>query len=541
MPEEPQAILQSMTIKELRALASENDINVSGCRRKQDYVDLLASHEGIYEILGLEAPPPPPDIEDVLMEMRINDLRSLAKKYDIDIKNLRKKADIVLRIAKHPNITAILKEESLIKEEEALEQIKEELEETRVELEEAMEEIISLPPVEDSFADPIIQSGKNIDVDFSRIEDLLDDTRMRFEERNYDQAIKLAGQALDMAPKAMEDFQKSAYAYGILAMESLIVDCGRKGADVEHAVNLLRRAKTAYGEWDFERMPDLFKELREATEQLYSAELEKAKELIFEKQDLLIEAENMGADVSRAKDILQRAQEALRRNDPDEAMALADEAGEVAVEARMTRITEIEQEIPATWSIIEEARNLGSDISEAEKLMEQAEIAMRNKNYVLVSELIKRAEHSAMESQHYQIEKAMELRRRQVEKAQAIINEVEPIIVMARDLGIDVSETISMLDKAKAVLQEGDYVNGTLYAKEAQELARKLEPEIERARLAVAVEKPTGGICGQCNSRNLRFYDNGWGKCLDCGRKFQWMEGRRERSLWDRVKRLIWE
>lgn len=37
--------------------------------------------------------------------------------------------------------------------------------------------------------------------------------------------------------------------------------------------------------------------------------------------------------------------------------------------------------------------------------------------------------------------------------------------------------------------------------------------------------KPKKGICSKCNSKKLRFYDDGSGRCSDCGREFRWDGG----------------
>ncbi|MCJ2511886.1 MAG: hypothetical protein LN409_00815, partial [Candidatus Thermoplasmatota archaeon] len=115
-----------------------------------------------------------------------------------------------------------------------------------------------------------------------------------------------------------------------------------------------------------------------------------------------------------------------------------------------------------------------------------------------------------------------ELRRRQVENAQRIIKKVEPLISEAEEYRIDVSEVKTVLEKAKEILSQGDYVNGTYFAKEAEELARRLSPRLEEERKRRGIAKPTEGICGACGSRKLEFHDNGWGKCLTCDRVFEW-------------------
>jgi predicted RNA-binding Zn-ribbon protein involved in translation (DUF1610 family) len=37
--------------------------------------------------------------------------------------------------------------------------------------------------------------------------------------------------------------------------------------------------------------------------------------------------------------------------------------------------------------------------------------------------------------------------------------------------------------------------------------------------------KPKKGVCSKCDSKNLRFYDDGSGRCSDCGREFEWDAG----------------
>jgi predicted RNA-binding Zn-ribbon protein involved in translation (DUF1610 family) len=37
--------------------------------------------------------------------------------------------------------------------------------------------------------------------------------------------------------------------------------------------------------------------------------------------------------------------------------------------------------------------------------------------------------------------------------------------------------------------------------------------------------KPKKGVCSKCDSKNLRFYDDGSGRCSDCGREFRWDGG----------------
>jgi len=131
----------------------------------------------------------------------------------------------------------------------------------------------------------------------------------------------------------------------------------------------------------------------------------------------------------------------------------------------------------------------------------------------------------------------MELRRRQVENAQRIIMKVEPLLFEAEEDRIDVTEGKTVLEKAKDILSQGDYVNVTYFAKEAEEIASRLAQSLEEERKRRGIAKPTEGICGACGSRKLEFYDNGWGKCLDCSRVFEW-SAKRE-GIKDKLKGIF--
>lgn len=39
------------------------------------------------------------------------------------------------------------------------------------------------------------------------------------------------------------------------------------------------------------------------------------------------------------------------------------------------------------------------------------------------------------------------------------------------------------------------------------------------------VVKPRKGVCSSCGSRNIRFFDDGTGRCTNCGREFHWDGG----------------
>lgn len=502
------AQLSSMTMEQLRELAVSNRIDAEALPSKEALVAALAER-------GVA--PRAPTLEALLVEMKLKDLRSLAARRGVDVTRLRKKKEIAASLVMSPAAQAIY-------------------DEVRPQLEAVVAAAPtpptpSLPPLDDPDADVLLYASKNAEVDLGRSEDLLDQARMRFEERNFERAIAAADEAAALTRSNAETLHRSAWAYAILSCQRLIEDCGKAGREVDEAAALLLDVKKAFRTNALAAQPDLLAKLEEVSRNLYSQEIQRARQEIYRVQEVIGQVANTGANVVLPDEALNRARDALRRNDHLLAIQLAGEAERISNETLQSRIREIEGSIPLTASMIAEARNVGADVSEAEKWLEKAKGAAAEKEYVLAAELVKRSERAAMQSQHHQIEKAMELRRRQVEKAQQLIEAVEPLIDEADGFGLDVIEARTLLKQARDVLSKGDYVNGTVYARNAAEVARRLEPKLVEERKRRGILKPEKGVCGVCGSTRLQFFDDGSGRCIECGHTFRW---RVPTSLWER-------
>ncbi len=292
---------------------------------------------------------------------------------------------------------------------------------------------------------------------------------------------------------------------------------------MDKAVRMLLSAKDSYKKDDIVDNKDLMEDLQKVSKKLLQDDIRKAKKNLLAKEKYVNEVKNMGGEVVTSEELLKRAIEVLGRDDHLQSTKYANKAAEMAEASREKRIDNIEDAIPITRKIIDQSKQLGSDVDEAEKLLKQAEVALDKNDFMLCSELTKKAENVAIETQSTQTQKAMDLRQRLIGDISQSISQVEPLIMEAERYGMDVRESREMLQRAKLALESHDYVNGTLYVKSAEETINKLEPEIEKFRTGKGVLKPTAGICSKCKSTNLKFFDNGWGKCFECGHIFKWM------------------
>ena len=520
--------LNEMSLRELKELSTYASIQTSGLKKRAEFVSKLSSLANISDIMKAWDE----SLPRLLEGRSLKELKEIASKFKVEVAKPEKRKDLISALATCPDASVIA---DSLRREKTLDKVKDELEEVKSEIAKTVEKA-SLPPLEDSVADPAMKLALSLEIDFDHCEDLLDQARMRFEEKNFEGALGAAIEARASAEKCRREMESSTLAYAILAAQRLVEECGRAGRDVEKAADLLRTAKRLYREGEFGGMSSLLKDLEAVSRSLFSAEVQRARDEIHKAQEAIREVAILGADVHRAEDILGDAKDSLKRSEYRTSIEHAARTIEAAEAARQERIKAIEDAVPATVTIIEEAKHVGADVSEAERLVSKAKTAIAAKEYLLAGELVKRAERAAMESQQNQILRAMELRRRQVEKAQGILTMIEPVIEEAESFGLDVTEAKTLLQQAKGILAEGDYVNGTIFAKNAAEVSRKLEPILVEERAKRGIARPVEGVCASCGSNRLSFTDDGWSRCADCGAAYRW---RGPSGVWSRFKKML--
>jgi len=246
------------------------------------------------------------------------------------------------------------------------------------------------------------------------------------------------------------------------------------------------------------------------------------REQLAATRDAIHEAANLGALVSPAEDAWRTATDSLdngRIAEAEDDLALA---SHLAAEARRRRMRELEEGLSTTEDHILLARAVGADVGEATRLLEQAGGALKAESYPDAHDLLKRAEHLAMQGQQKKIEQAILLRELQVEKAMAIVASCEPLVQEAESYDLDAAEARTLLRQARDVLSKGDYVTGLPLARNAEEAAYRLETKLASERERRGIERPQIGRCGGCGSDRLTFFDDGWGQCESCHEEFRW-------------------
>src|SRR5947208_3158239 len=423
-----------------------------------------------------------------LGRLRPRQLRDLGERHRVSLHGLKKKWDLVEALASAPAASEILME------------------------------LQAQPPAEREAG---LILGPDSSVDFDRVEELLVQARKRFQERRFEAALTAAQEASRIAERTTEQLRRASWSYAILAAQGLLDPCDPADSEAVAARRPLERAREAlvHGPPVDEQ---LLHDLVRASESAHAREAERVREHLAGTRDAIREAANLGASVALAEDAWNRGADFLDRGRLRAARESFQEASQNAEDARLLRIREVEDSVDSVSGHIELARNVGAETLEAEGLHAAARAAIAAGEHGQAGDLLRRAERLAMKGQQRQIERAIQLRAAQVEKAPAILNACEPVLKEAESYDLSAAEVRTLLRQARDVLTKGDYLAGLTFARNAEEAARHLEAQIQEERRRRGIQKPRSGICGVCRSRRVTFQDDGWGRCAECGNSFRW-------------------
>ena len=484
-PRSLQETLQQLPTEVLRDLARAHRIDRG---RQADRALLIETIMALPDGDAILAEADRRRIEHRLSRLKPRQLREIGERHRVSLHGLKNKADLVEALAGAPDAAGILIE-------------------------------VEAGPPTDHLAAALL--GRDSSFDFARVEELLVQARKRFQERRFEAALSAAQEASRIAERTTDQLRRASWSYAVLAAQGLLDPCDPADPEAVAARKLLERVREAL----VQGPPvdeQLLQGLVRASESAHAREAERVREHLAGTRDAIREAANLGASVALAEDAWNRGADFLDRGRLRAARESFQEASQNAEDARLLRIREVEDSVDSVSGHIELARNVGAETLEAEGLHAAARAAIAAGEHGQAGDLLRRAERLAMKGQQRQIERAIQLRAAQVEKAQAILNACEPVLKEAESYDLSAAEVRTLLRQARDVLTKGDYLAGLTFARNAEEAARHLEAQIQEERRRRGIQKPRSGICGVCRSRRVTFQDDGWGRCAECGNSFRW-------------------
>ncbi len=475
-------------------------------------------------------------VKSSLSKMKVNELKSFAEEHGIDISGLKAKPDLVDAIALYPGIARILEDEHEVPEEEETlpSFLQEEPEEAPPEEPEEPEPETRVPALSER-----VKQALKASVDFSTVEHYLSEAATKFKERNYDAAVQTAKDSVFKIEEKVSDFVEASWAFAIASAQRILDTSNKSSKAAKEAKRCLDEATEAFKDSSFIRAPEILQDLGAAALNLYSYEMDRAREHVASQEKALEDVKAMGGDVATASTMLSRAAEALGSNHRASYLDMIAEANTLVERARHNRIGEIKEAADSVDSVIQEASSIGADVGEASRLIEDVRRAIDSEDFVSADDLVAKAEQVALQSQKSHIDRVSQMRDQQIEKVKDLIGQIKPLIDKAKTQGLQAGEAVEDLRAAVEHVNAGDYVNALLRAKRSYQAVKAFKSKQEAKELetttikaeetvevkgAEPVEEPAEEpetTCVHCGSKNVDVGSRGKARCMDCGKKFR--------------------
>lgn len=337
------------------------------------------------------------ETRELLAKLYTSQLEELAKEKDIDCGEEPDRIDYL----------SILGKSDLIKKEDVERLIGEMEAEKKDEEKEEEKDEGYLPEIE-----KILKDFKKQDPLFDKANELLEKMQSNFTEGNLEGTISegIAGSGIieDMTNR----FEKVRKAYVIYAFRQLISDVKETGIDTVEAEALVLKAAEHFHNGEDEDLSDVLKEIAGKAGDLQNEQSKKMKQLISAIDEFIDQTKDLDVDINEAREFLSKAEEAYDANKFKRVSYFATLAKKSAEDARKDRIQGISDSMLFVRTILDDAKDIGADVNDAEKIYSRAKSAFDEENYGESKTLIKEAEQLALQLQDAQIQKALQLKQR---------------------------------------------------------------------------------------------------------------------------------
>ncbi|UCE45359.1 MAG: hypothetical protein JSU93_00205 [Methanobacteriota archaeon] len=311
-----------------------------------------------------------------------------------------------------------------------------------------------------SQAQDIINQAKEMGEDVSLFEDLLQRAKSALEKQDYENGISQLNEALEGAGENLKVQIEDA----ISKADDLTRAGEDIGASMDRVGSHMERAKSAL---ESLRYRDALSYSKRAESEAEKAISSKLSENIREVKEAITSMETGDEDSQESRELLDRAQEAIRGKRYTDAINAYNEA-----KGKMHEI-----HFQAVLGVIAKAKNkfvlakkVGVDMSKAIELLNSSRKKLRAGEF---QDAIKLAAES---------EDAVEASLQLFYRARDELVELTKIVKLLKDLGEDVEDAKLRLDEAKRAFEKKNYAKSSASSSEGISNARKSVYDIARAK-----------------------------------------------------------
>lgn len=292
--------------------------------------------------------------------------------------------------------------------------------------------------------------------------DLLARAQTALESGDFEGALKQADEAWKIAAKLLHEY----FSESISEAQGLLLQAQDLGKDTKVFEDLLARVRSAVAEEEFATALSQMQECLQLVGEDLGAEIRETQENV---RDLLEIGEELAADLSKAREFLDRSMKSLEGWKYSEASTLlrrAETEGERVISAKFhDALRQLKDDLRAT-------KKLGKEVEGQAELIDEAASAFKQKHFGEAARLLHRARG---EMGHASFEIVLSAIQRSRDK-----------FVLAKKVGLDLSEPLERLNRARESLKASRFEEALAHADGAGREIEKAVAVFNRARDQIA-------------------------------------------------------
>jgi len=315
---------------------------------------------------------------------------------------------------------------------------------------------------------------KDSDYDLSEFKELINKTKDSIKTKDFEAANEYIKQAESISSRILIDERLKVYSNKIGKSKELISKTKEIGLDTKELDKLLAEAETIYSNKDFENIDKYIDQIESKTNTIFKERRKMiSTQVLRETRESIIKSREVGANVTKAEGYLNEAEKTIGEDEFDilyteDLLTKADKEAKNSWVKRKSEITA--DAVSNAKNMIMETKEMGADVSEAEKLLGEAEEMFEDEDFEEIDDYLKKVKDMVQTTQT----------QRKSELANEAVTSTKALLAETREMGGDVTEAEKILQQAEGMFKDEDFKSLDEYIKKAENALKHSQVELKR-------------------------------------------------------------
>lgn len=274
--------------------------------------------------------------------------------------------------------------------------------------------------------------------------DMLEKSRQLVVKDDFEGAMKLAKSAYDAAERTLHEYFSELFSQA----QEMIMQAKEIGDDVSVFEDQISKAKSDLEKQEYE---SAITEVKEALEGAGENMKRQINTSISNAEELVTAGEELGADMSRIRAHIEKANKSLDALRFKESLSYAKRAES---DGENTITNKFQESVREVREGIKKLKNMNLDASVSQQLLDQAQSAMKDKKFIEALHALSLAKERTREAQFQSVLE--------------VIAKARDKFVLAKKVGVDMSKAIALLNTSRDNLKLGKFEDAMRYAEDSQ-------------------------------------------------------------------------